>query len=178
MDDDTKAAPRPEASAEALDEIESRRGEMEDILENGPRLANRSGALAFLALVAILGAAVHFHFSSRGGAAYMRTLDAELVNHAELSLAATENGERVIVAPSWPLSLYENLRRDILVYCALAAVAAYVWSAASRARARRDAFVVHEKLSAELADLRARLDRVDPASSAPSPSESATDTKG
>jgi hypothetical protein len=177
-DDDAKATPQPAASAEAIDEIESRRGEMEGILENGPRQGNRSGAYAFLALVVILGAAAHFHFASRGGDAYLQRLDAELLNHAELSLAAMDEGGRLAIAPSWPLGLYENLRRDILVYCALAALAAYAWSLASRAHARRDAFIVHEQLASELADLRARLDRVDPDSRIPPPSDPPIDRKG
>lgn len=178
MDDDATATPHKAASAEALDEADSRREEAEDILETGPRLANRCGALAFLALIVVLGAALHFYLSSQGGSAYLQRLDTELVNHAGLSLATMEGESRLAVAPSWPLRLYENLRRDILLYCALAALAAYLWSLAARARARRDAFVVHDKLAAELTDLRARLDRLDGGSRDSSASGSASDRKG
>ncbi|MCD8350189.1 MAG: hypothetical protein LUC93_06210 [Planctomycetaceae bacterium] len=175
--EDTKAKPEPAVSAEALDEADSRHEEAEDILQNGPRSANRSGALAFLALAVIVVAALHFYLSAGGGAAYVARLDGELLNHASLSLAAMEADSPMAIAPSWPLNLYEHLRRDILVYCALVACAAYIWSLAARARARRDAFVIHDKLAAEVAELRARLDQAGIAQSEP-PAPGPEDTKG
>ncbi len=175
--EDATTTNEPAVSAEALDEADSRREEAEDILQNGPRSANRSGALAFLALAVILVAALHFYLSSNGGGAYLARLDAELLNHAELSLAAMEADGPMAIAPSWPLRLYEHLRRDILVYCALVACAAYVWSLAARARARRDAFVIHDKLAAEVAELRARLDQAGIAR-IETPTPGPEDTKG
>lgn len=177
MDEADQTTTHAADSAAALDEAETRREEVEDILQNGPRSANRSGAMAFLAFLVIVAAATHLVFSTHGGAAYLQRLDTELLNHAELSLAALEGDRPMAIAPSWPLRLYENLRRDIVLYCALAAVAAYLWTKSACARARRDAYLVHEKLTAELADLRARLNVLEPGTP-DSASDDATDRKG
>lgn len=171
MEDETTDGNKPGGDAA---ELEARGEEARAVIASGPGSGNRSAALGFLALLVVIAAALHFHFIS-GGAAYLNRLDAELINHAELSVAAMEDQNRMAVVPSWPLRLYDTLRRDIAVYAALAAAAAYVWSLASRARARRDAFVMHEKLNAELNGLRERLERLEKGGSSP---ESNADTKG
>ena len=139
-------------------EAEVRREEAEAVLAAGPGAGNRSGALAFLALLLVVAAVVHFHLAERGSGSYLNRLDSELINHAELSVAAMQDENRMAVVPSWPLRLYDTLRRDIAVYAVMAAAAAYVWSMAARARARRDAFLVYDRLNAELGELRRRLD--------------------
>lgn len=132
--------------------------ETQELLQAGPGNGNRAAALAFVAFVIIVLAALRFYLADSGTDAYVNRLDTELLTHAELSLATMEDGSRMSVVPSWPTQLYGVLRRDIAVYSILVAVAAFIWGRSARARGRRDAFLVHEKLSGELAELRARLD--------------------
>ncbi len=146
------------------------------VLSAGPGSGSRSGAFAFLALLLVIAGALHYAMADRGGG-YAGRLDSELINHAELAVAAMRDENRMALVPAWPLDLYETLRRDIALYAAMAAAAAYVWSAAARARARRDAFLMHEKLSAELTDLRRRVEQAEGSASAPS-SEPRKETKG
>ncbi len=150
--DETHTVPGSEAGRE----IDSRPGETGDVLASGPKAGSRAGALAFLALVVVLAAAAHFYMADSGGE-YLQRLDAELLQHAELSLKSGENGAAVAVAPSWPLALYEKMRGDIALYAAAAALAAYLWQLSARSRARRDAFLLHDRLNAELAALRERV---------------------
>ncbi len=168
-------APGDNPGGEAAAEVESRREEARVLLAAGPGSGNRSAAFAFLALLILIAAAAYYHFAGGGSDGYLGRLDSALVTHAELSVAATEDAARTAVVPSWPLDLYESLRRDIAFYASIAAAAAYVWSLAARARARRDAFVLHERLQAELDGLRRRLDHMERGE--PSP-ERTPDTKG
>lgn len=149
-------APRHQDDLEA----EEAAAETGAVLEGGQGAGNRSGGLAFLAFAVLVAAAVHFHFSS-GGDAYLARLDSELLTHAELALSAREGATPVAVVPSWPLRLYGRLREDIALYAAAAAVAAYLWGLSARARARRDAYLVHEKLAARLDEALRRLDRLE-----------------
>ncbi len=128
--------------------------ETDALLATGPSAGNRGGALAFFALLVVVGAGLFYYLSSRGSGAFVNRLDASLLAHAELSLAATDN---VTVAPSWPIVLYERLRADMLFYAGLAALAAYLWSLAARSRARRDAFLVHQRLGERVELLEKRL---------------------
>lgn len=132
-----------------------------DVVDAGPSAGNRSVAWAFLALMIVLGAALHYYLTGVGSESYLARLDVDLLTHAELTLAAMEDGTRMAVVPTWPVRLYHNLRRDIALYAAFVALAAYVWGVSARNRARRDAFLVHEKLNAEIRELRERLDRLD-----------------
>ncbi|MDR1519012.1 MAG: hypothetical protein LBU23_02565 [Planctomycetota bacterium] len=129
------------------------------LLAGGAKAANRSGGFAFLAFLALAAAALYFYLADRGAEAFSARLDADLLAHAELSLAAAGKGSRLAVAPFWPLELYWTLRREMAFCAAAAALAALLWSLAARFRSRRDAWLVHEKLSAELAELRRRLDQ-------------------
>lgn len=139
-------------------DAENQTQETYTLVRTGPRAGNRAGGLAFLALMVVIGAALHFHLSAGGGDAFLSRLDSELLAHAKLSLAATEEGVRLATVPSWPLRLYSTLRRDIAVYALFLAAAAYLWGVSARARACRDAFLVHEKLAAEVRELRHRID--------------------
>lgn len=158
---------RPQTVADDFDDDgDAEAEETAKLVDAGPRAGNRSGALAFLAFLVLAAAALHFYLAETGSGAYIHHLDAELRKDAGLALAAMEEKNRIAIVPSWPHGLYAVLHRDILVYVALSALAAYVWGLSARARARRDAFLVHEKLVAEIADLRRRLDRLDPESAA------------
>jgi hypothetical protein len=170
-DEQTPEETRPGGAAAG--EAKAVQDETRAVLSAGPGSGNRSGALAFLALLLIIAAILHYSLADRGG--YAARLDSELISHAELSVAAMRDESRLAVVPAWPLDLYETLRRDIAVYAAMAAAAAYVWSAAARARARRDAFLVYEKLNAELADVRLRLEKAERSASL---SESQREMKG
>lgn len=143
-----------------MDEDKQMPGEVKAVLSAGPGSGNRSGAWAFLALLLVLAAIAHYCMSDMGGGGYVNRLDSELIHHAELAVAAMRDENPVAVVPAWPVRLYDTLRNDAVLHAALAAAAAYAWSLSARARARRDAFLVHEKLSAELADLRSRLESV------------------
>lgn len=147
-------------STEALQEIESRREEAEAVLAAGPGSGNRAGAFAFLAVLALAAGAVYYHWAARGGDAFPTRLDSQLRNHAELSMAAMNAEAPMAVVPSWPVGLYHSLRGDIVVYSALAALAAYLWSRSAAARARRDAFILQDRLSGEIDELRKRLDEI------------------
>lgn len=162
-DDARKNADDPELNAreEAESDAEEMRDETGQVLQKGPRAGNKAGALAFLALVIVGLAVLRFYLADSGSDAYFNRLDSELVTHAELSLAAARDDTRIAVVPSWPFRLYDILRRDIAIYAAAAAIAAYVWGLAARARARRDAFLVHEKLAAEVLELRGRLEKLE-----------------
>ncbi len=135
--------------------------ETADVLRSGPKAGNRAGGLAFLALLALLAAALLYYVSGTGSDSFLARLDSDLLTHAELTLAANEKGNRLAVVPAWPLRLYATLRRDIAVYAGAAILAALLWSWSARARARRDVYLAHEKLSAEIAELRRRLDDVE-----------------
>ncbi len=154
-------APQPDErrpGAEALREIESRADEAKEVLATGARAGGRAGALGFLALLVVLGAATYFYMTDNGGE-YPARLDAELLRDAELALGLRGDGSGagVAVAPSWPLALYGRLRQDIGLYAAAAAAAAYLWALSARARARRDAFLLHDRLAAEVDALRERV---------------------
>lgn len=142
-------------------EIEASRNETESLLTGGPGAGNRSGGLAFLAFIVLALAVVHYHFAGDGGDGFLNRLDSELLTHAELALASSENGGRLTVVPTWPQRLYMSLRKDILVYVAASAVAAYLWGLSARARAKREAYLVHEKLVGEITELKSRLDRLE-----------------
>ena len=155
--DNSDKEPEKYLDREALDEIDSREEEAAVVLASGPRAGGRSGALAFLAFAVAVAAAVHFYMASRGGDNYLTRLDSELLQHAELTLKSGEDAGRMAVAPSWPLKMYEKLRHDIALYAAAAVAAAWLWSLAARQRARRDAFLLHDRLNREIKDLRERL---------------------
>ena len=167
MDTDGKGGNAPSASEEA----EHGDGERETdlLVKTGPRAGDRAGGMAFLALMVVLAGALHFYLTGEGSDSFINRLDAELLTHAEFSLASMENGGRLTVVPSWPLRLYASLRRDVAVYAVMLAVATYLWGLSARARARRDAFLVHDKLTAEVNELRERIARLDggPASGSP-----------
>lgn len=156
--EEDQASPHP---GETDQDIESVQEETALLLENGPAAGNRSGAFAFLAFLVLAAAVVHFYLAESGAGAYINQLDSDLLKDANLTLAAMEEGGRMAVVPSWPYRLYAVLRRDLAIYVALSAVAAYIWGLSARARARRAAYLVHEKLTAEIAALRERLDKLD-----------------
>lgn len=135
--------------------------ETDKLMGAGPGAGNRAGGLAFLALAVVVIAALHFHFSESGANSYAARLDTELLTHAQMNLNALEHGERLAVVPSWPIRLYDRLRRDIVVYAGMAAAAAYLWGLAARARGRRDAYLVQQKMAGELAEARRRLERLE-----------------
>ncbi len=145
----------PKTDSEAGQELDSRPEEAGKVLAAGPKAGNRAGALAFLAFAVVIAAAVHFHMTDSGGE-YLQRLDAELLRNAELSLKAG-GGAAVAVAPSWPLELYGKIRADIALYAAAAVAVAYLWQLSARSRARRDAFLLHDALTTELAALRERV---------------------
>lgn len=156
-DGDRGEAPRHNFSAaNGEDEDGSdREEETSRLLEAGPKAGNRSGGLAFLALMVIAAAALHFYF---GGGGYLASdLDAELRQHAELSLAAKKENPNLVIVPAWPIRLYQILRRDLLVYLAFVALAAYLWGLSARASARRDVYLMHENHQRQLAELNKRL---------------------
>ena len=159
MENDGDDAPHDAMSPDA----EAREFETDAVLGGGPGAGNRAGGLAFLALAAVVAAGVYYHFSASGGDAFKARLDSEMLTHAELTLASREAGNRVEVVPTWPLHLYDTLRRDIALYAAAAALAAFLWGLSARARARRDAYLVHVRLEAELAEVRRRLDMMESA---------------
>lgn len=162
MEDALKEQPSAQGEEkESENDAEAMAEETQHLLQAGPRSGNRCGALAFVAFAVVVIAALRFYLADSGSDAYINRLDTELLTHAEFSLAAMEDGSRMTVVPSWPLRLYDVLRRDVAVYAVLAAVAAYIWGLAARARGRRDAFLVHEKLTGELTELRARLDSLE-----------------
>ncbi len=150
---DTQPASSP-GGAEAREEIASRPAEAAEVLASGPKAGNRAGALAFLAAALVIGGAVHFYMTMDS---HIQSLDAALLRHAELSLGASGEDAAVAIAPTWPFALYESLRGDIALYAAVAAAAAYLWHLAARGRARRDAFLLHDRLSDEVAGLRRRV---------------------
>ncbi len=150
--------PAPAVSLAVEEEHSARREELSRLALTGPRAGNQSGALAFLALVMLCGAALHFYLADRGGAGYLNRLNSELQGHAELVLASQEDGARTVVSPSWPFRFYEKIRGDIFVYVAFAFAAAWLWGLSARARARRDAYIVHAGLRDELARLRSRVE--------------------
>lgn len=159
--------------SEAQMEMESREEEANAVLAAGPYAANRAGAFAFLAILAVIGAAAYYHFAGRGSGSFPNRLDSQLINHAELSMASMDSEAPIAVVPSWPHSLYRNLRQDIVVYAAFAALAALLWSRSAAARARRDAFLLHDRLTREVDELRKRVAKLDggSASSSSSPSK-------
>lgn len=159
-DGDGEEAPRDHENPETDDGGDSAAA----VVQSGPMAGNRSGGMAFLALMVALAAAVHFYLTGTGPESFPARLDTDLLTHAELTLAAMEDGNNMAIVPSWPQRLYAILRRDIALYTAFLAVAAFFWGLSARARARRDAFLVHEKLSAEIAELRGRLDSLNDSS--------------
>ncbi|MCC8116958.1 MAG: hypothetical protein LIP18_07410 [Planctomycetes bacterium] len=154
-DDGTAAAPGRDSPPEA----EPGPNETDALLAGGETAGSRGGALAFFALLVVIGAGLFFYLSSRGSGAFVNRLDASLLAHAELSLAAAE---KVTVAPSWPSALYDRLRADMVFYAGLAALAGYLWSLAARSRARRDAFLVHQRLRERIDALEKRLAELEP----------------
>ena len=154
IDEDTQK--KLALDSEAQQEMDSRPEETSEVIANGPKAGNRAGALAFLALVVVIAAAVHFYMADSGGA-YLKRLDADLLQHAELSLKAGGKTAALSIAPSWPPRMYEKIRKDIALYAAAAAAAAYLWQLSARSRARRDAFLLHDKLNNEIAALRQRV---------------------
>lgn len=140
--------------------------EADDILAAGAKAGNRAGALAFLALVVVLAAATYYYMTNNSGE-YLQILDTELLRDAELSIDLRGNprgagaGGNVAVAPSWPLALHDKLLRDIALYAGAAAAAACLWALSARARARRDAAVLHNRLAAEIAALREKVEKLE-----------------
>lgn len=155
MDEEQNKLPAPESEAETDQD------ETTSLLASGANGGNRAGAMALLFIIIVVCGAVHFHFSNGGAGSFISRLDSDLLTHAELALASNKAGSRLAVVPSWPLRIYSSLRRDISLYTAIAALAAIVWGLSVRARARRDAYLVHQKLGREIAVLRARLDSID-----------------
>lgn len=147
------------------------------LMKTGPRAGDRAGGVAFLALMVVLAGAVHFYYTDSRTDSFANRLDAELLTHAEFALASNEDGNRLGVVPTWPFRLYASLRRDIALYGVALGAAAFLWGLSARARARRDAFVVHRDLTAELAELRDRLDRLE-GRSGPNASGGDDETKG
>ena len=145
--------PRP-AEGDRENDPETIAEETANLVASGSGAGNRAGGFAFLAVILAIATGMHFHFSDRGGDSFSARLDADLLSHAEFSLASGEGENRLAVVPDWPLGLYWRLRRDAILYAALAFAAAVLWGWSVRARARRDAWLVYKKLSAELADLR------------------------
>ena len=141
------------------DDSETVEGETVRLVASGSGAGNRAGGFAFLTVVLAIATGIYFHLSDRGGDSFSARLDADLLSHAEFSLASGERENRLAVVPDWPLELYWRLRRDTILYAALAFAAAALWGLSVRARARRDAWLVYEKLSAELADLRRALEK-------------------
>jgi hypothetical protein len=132
---------------------------MARILAGGPKAGNRAAGLAFLALAAVAAIFLHSHLAERGATSFPDRLDAELLAQAELSLESAREGRRLEVVPSWPFGLYQTIKQDLLLYLVLTAMAAGFWSWSARARARRDAYLVHRKLAGELEEIRRSLDR-------------------
>lgn len=169
---DTADKPRPGREQEEE--------ELRSLLAAGPGLSNRASAIAFLALLALLGAGLHYYLGDQGDSSFVARLDADLLSHAEMTVSAMEDGSKMAVVPSWPYRLYASLRRDIAWYAAAALVTAFLWGLAVQARARRSAYLVHEQLSREVAELRRRvaeLEKADPAAGRPS-EPAGVDTKG
>lgn len=165
-DGDGGEAPRRDISAAGGENDENeRKEETSRLLETGPKAGNRAGGLAFLALMVILAAALHFQFG--GGGYPAETLDAELRRHAELSLAAHKENPNMVIVPAWPLRLYGIVRRDMMLYLAFVAAAAYLWGLSVRARARRDAYLVHENFRRELDELGQRLEKLEKGNETP-----------
>lgn len=154
---DGERSPREKSASDA----EACDGERESLLASGPNSGRRSGAIALLALVVVVGAAVYHHMTGNGPSSFLSRLDMDLLTHAELSLASREEGGRLTVVPSWPLRLYASLRNDILIYASAAALAGWLWSLAARARARRDAYLIHEGLIRQVDEMRRRLDALE-----------------
>lgn len=146
---------------ESASDAEAHEGEHESLLASGPNSGKRAGAFGLLALIAIIGAAVCYHLSGSGGNSFLSRLDNDLLTHAELTLASREGGGRLTVVPSWPLRLYATLRDDIIFYAGAAAVAAWLWALSAKARARRDAFLVHEDLTKQLNEVRKRVEELE-----------------
>ncbi len=136
-------------------------GEFAGLLASGRNGGNRAGGLALLAIAVVIGGVLHYHFSNNGSNSFLSRLDSDLLTHAELTLATSEEGNRLAVVPSWPLRLYSSLRGDTILYAAAAALAAYLWGLSARAKARRDAWLVHRRLQGEIRELRRRLDMLD-----------------
>jgi hypothetical protein len=151
------------ACPEDADENAARVDETARLAASGPGAGHRAGGLALLGVVVAILAVFHYHFANGGSDAFTSRLDAELLADAELTIASMERGSRLTVVPSWPIRLYRALRRDIAVYTALAALAALCWSWSARARARREAYLVHKQTELELAELRRRLDALEKA---------------
>ncbi|MCL2001490.1 MAG: hypothetical protein FWG74_08660 [Planctomycetes bacterium] len=133
--------------------------ELAEALRAKPNGGGRPGGLAFLALLVLLIAALHYHLTGTGTESFPARLNSDLLTHTELTLTVNENGSRMAVVPAWPLRLYYTIRRDIAVYAFAAVIISLFWGWSARARARRDLFLVHEKLEAEIAELRRRLDK-------------------
>ncbi len=159
--DPNQTTSAPAVSLAVEEERSVRREELSRLAQTGPRAGNQAGALAFLALIMLIGAALHFYLSDRGGSSYLNRLNSELQGHAELVLASQEEGARTVVSPSWPFRFYEKIRSDIFVYVAFAFAAAWFWTLSARARARRDAFIVHAGLRDEIAHLRRRVEQLE-----------------
>lgn len=135
--------------------------ELGEALRTGSGARARAGGLALLAFLVAGAAVAYYHFSDTGGSAYAARLDAELLGQAELTLAAGGEGGRLAIVPSWPLGLYATLRRDMALYATAAALAAMLWAWSARARARRDLFLLNEKMRKETAELRRRLEKLE-----------------
>lgn len=156
-DDQPESRPDNQINSEALFEIESRPEEAKAVLDAGPGSGNRAGAFAFLAILVVIAAAIHYHFADP----FQNRLDTQLRYHAELTMASMGTETPVAVVPSWPQDMHHNLRNDIVVYAGLAALAAYLWSRSAAARARRDAFLLHDRLASEITQLRRRIDALE-----------------
>ncbi|MDR1533695.1 MAG: hypothetical protein LBU64_01150 [Planctomycetota bacterium] len=128
--------------------------EVSALLAAGAGAGNRAGMWAFLAFLILAAAVLHFYFSDSGGNSFLLRLDADLLAQARLSLAAAEAESRLVVTPSWPFELYWSLRREMFFYLAAVSLAAVFGFLSVRSRARRDAYLAHERFSAELARLR------------------------
>lgn len=161
-DGDGAESPRTESTkTRRLPDDSPETGELKELLAAGPGLGNRAGALAFLTILAVLAAGLHFYLTGTGGGSFLTRLDSDLLTHAEMSMSARENGTSLTVVPSWPYRLYESLRRDVGWYAAAAALAAILWGLSVQARGKRSAYLVHEKLTEEIITLRRRVEELE-----------------
>lgn len=144
-----------EQDAEALE------SEFQAMQAGGRGGAARAGACALLAVLVIIAGVFQYHFGAGGSDAFLNRLDSELLGQAQLSLdSSSQTAGRMAVVPSWPLRLYAALRRDIAVYACFGLLAAWLWARSAAMRARRDAWLVHDRLTREMDQLRRRLDKI------------------
>ncbi|MCC8181128.1 MAG: hypothetical protein LIP23_09505 [Planctomycetes bacterium] len=140
---------------------ESESCEYSTLRQMGPSLVNKAGAFAFLTLLAVFAAGLHFYMAGRGSGSYPAQLEAELLAQTELSLETADQDRGLTIVPTWPVQLYQALRRDIAFYSLCVVLAALLWGLAVQARGRRAAYLVQMRLERELDALRGRVQRLE-----------------